>query len=481
MNDVKKLIGEISMVLLLNVGVHGQAVTIDSMEIPLRYMGNPYTVIPASEQGFVLLSERFNQEDLNKKFWDVLLYNPDLERFSVLLIETEHMFGLFGHAYHDSKVYLLFAGIKDLKKQLYIHEIDLVKQTSQKIPIDTYLPDQISYFSNFFNSLIIGGRDQGKNSFIFFDLENKNLTILQGIFTRRSEILDIRQDASNQLFTMIITYVNNRNQIALNLRSYDPFGQPIEDIRIDPEDNVEFLNVRTIIVNNNLRFIGGTYRNIKMQHTGGVFLGSIQLDGNQTLTYYPLEEIFQLLDSMNGPDIKYTSSDLAHFLKEDVWNASQLYEIGKGNAIILEGFNNQRYYASTGNLKKIFVYDLGLIIGFNDHLEINWVNDFNMKNTITNEFDYHINLVDNGDRQKLYYFYLNRLNEKIINGPETIKPEYPVTLIYPEYKGDDPISYNNDLSKFQAWYDDYYLFSGVKSFEGPEGNPIFFVHKIAYR
>jgi len=466
---------------LLNFSTFGQANLVEKMEIPLQLEENPFTVVPAAENGFVLLREKYLDSNENKKFWEVFLHNTNMKLSWNAVIEAEYMFGLFGQTYSENKLFLLFVGIKNLKKQLYIHQIDLINRSDKKIPIETYLPDHVSYFSSFNNSLIIGGREQGKNSFIFFNPENKNPTILPGIFKNRSDILDINQDNINQLFTMIVTYVNNKRQNALNLRSFDPNGSPVENIRIDPEDDVEFMNAKALIINSDLRIIAGTYKNRKSSDPFGLFLYSIRLNGNKKIKYFTLKEAFQFQDSLTEQDSKYKSEQLTHYLKEDSWNVSKIYDTGKENVVILEAFNNQKYYANTGDLKKIFVHDLGLIVGFNDQLEITWVNDFSLMNTVSNEFSYYINLSQNKGQLKLYSFYLNRIIEKIIVGPRTIKPEHPITLVQAEYRKDLPISYSNDLSGFQDWYGDFSLFSGVKSFENVESNPIFFVYKVEYK
>ena len=157
---------------LLNFSTFGQANLVEKMEIPLQLEENPFTVVPAAENGFVLLREKYLDSNENKKFWEVFLHNTNMKLSWNAVIEAEYMFGLFGQTYSENKLFLLFVGIKNLKKQLYIHQIDLINRSDKKIPIETYLPDHVSYFSSFNNSLIIGGREQGKNSFIFFNPEN---------------------------------------------------------------------------------------------------------------------------------------------------------------------------------------------------------------------------------------------------------------------------------------------------------------------
>jgi hypothetical protein len=458
----------------------GQVKTIKKLEIPLQNAEFPFTVIPVAKYGFILIREHLSEVYPEKKNWEIRLYDTDMNLSRTSLIESEFMFGLIGHTCTNNLVYLLFAGIKDMKKKFFMHQIDLQNDTNKKIPIETYIPDHITYFSSFRNSLIFGGRDKGRNSFVMFNPEEKKSTILQGIFERKSEILDINLDTSNQLLTVLVTYLNRNRQVSLNLRSFDPYGQPLENIRLEPSDTIDFINARTFIINNDLRIIGGIFQDRKSDNQNGMFLCSVKLDGEQRVKYYSLEAVLQVLDSVNGPDVNYSPNEFDHLTNEDNWAISNFYDIGWENVIIIESHNNQKYYTGSGDPKKMFVYDLGLIIGFDDQLEISWLNYFRMDNTVTNEFSNFIKLSKTDRGLRLYYFYLNLLKEKEIIGSKTIKFEYPVHFIQVEYKKDIPVKYNNDLSRFQKWYDDFHLFSGVKSYDIKDEAPIFFIQKLEY-
>ena len=477
MNRIKSL----SIVFLtISSLAFGQVKTIKKLEMPLQNAEYPFTVIPVAKYGFILIRERVNEFDMEKKNWEILFYDTDMNLSRTSLIESEFMFGLIGHSCTDNQVYLLFAGIKEMKKKFFIHQIDLLNGTIKKIPIETYIPDHITYFSSFRNSLIFGGRDQGRNSFVMFNPNEKKATILQGIFERKSKLLDINLDTTNQLLTILVTYLNRDRQVSLNLRSFDPYGQPVENIRLEPPDTLDFINASTLIINNDLRIIGGIYQERKSDNQKGLFLCSVQLDGKQRVKYYSIEQVLQTLDSMNGPDFNYSPKEFNHLANEDNWTVSGLYDIGKENVVIIESYNNQNYYTGSGDPKKMYVYDLGLIIGFDDQLGISWLNDFKMDNTITHDLTKYIKLSKTDNGLRLYYFYLNLLKEKTIIGSRTIKAEYPVHFIQVEYKKDIPAKYNNDLSRFQRWYDDFHLFSGIKSYDVKDEAQIFFIQKLEY-
>jgi hypothetical protein len=458
----------------------GQVNTVQEIEIPLQYNEHPFTVIPVSEYGIVLMRERFQEEDLERKSWEILLYDTDMNLYSTFLIESELMFGLYGHTRAGNMVYLLFAGIKDMKKRLYLYQIDLLNKTNTKIPIVTYFPDRVTYFSNFGNSLIIGGRDQGRNSFIIFNPGEKKATVLQGIYEKRSEIFDINIDTTNQLLSIVVTYLNNNRQVSINLRSFDPYGQPVENIRLEPPENINFISARSFIVNNDLRIIGGIFHERKSDSSYGLFLCSVQMDGTKHVKYYSFKETFLILDSLNGPEVNYDPEEIDPFINENNWVASRFYDIGNENVVIIEAYNNQDSYANAGDSKNIFAHHLGLIIGFDDQLRISWINDFRMDNTIANHFKNYIKLYKTDKWLNLYYFYINHLKEKRIDGSKTIKREYHIPLAHTTYKKGEPSNYNNDLSDFQNWYDNYYLFSGVKSFDLVDEPSIFFIQKLEY-
>lgn len=463
--------------------IYAQVKPKGQIEIPIEENLNSFRIIPASDHGFVLYREKHDEELAGNKTWEVFLHNKDLKAIWNIIIETDFLFDAIDQLYSNGSVFILFDGIKNFKRQLFIYQVDLNNRNAKKISIETFMPDHVTYFSSFNNSLIIGGIEQSKPAIVFYDLMNNRSIVLSGLFRKKSDILDINIDKKNQVFTVLTSYKGVDGMTGVKLNSFDEQGTSVEDIRIITGKNSDILNANAMIINQDTRIVGSIYKHIRENNDTGIFLKRFPLQGPKKEVYYSFEFLYNKLDSIHLIDFDTDPEEFSYIseAKKYNWDIAGMHEIDQDNIIILESWIFQKVSISPLQSKTQRVYQKGLVICIDDNLKIKWVNDMDLQNVISDEPKKLIHIDPRDNYLKMYYFDMNLLYEKTIRQSETIQPAMPLELLHNKVRKSLVVNYDNKTASFDQWYDDYFLFSGLKSFGDSQNQEIFFVEKVEYR
>ncbi len=471
------------LLMMVNVQCLSQLEKIDSLDILVEKNEYPFYVISTEEYGLVLYRERFKEIPDDYNDYEFLFYDKDLQLVWTYIVKTEIMFSVIQHEYANGHVFVVFAGIKNFKKKLLIYRFDIEAQTYEIIPIDTFFPINMSYFSLFNNTMIIGGRERSKPSIVFYNLDDMRPVILQGFYEKKITVYDISIDEENGLFTVLIGYKGKNGQGSLNIRSYDEFGQSVEDIRLEPERGKDLIQAKGIILNNTIRLVAGVYKDNKSLYPSGLFLTSIFLDGRKEIVYYPFNELLHLMDSINRNSFESQAEFIQTSIANDekyLWHLTDVSEYGDENIAVVESYTTDK--ASTTFMDKNIIYQLkdALIVGFNDRLKLEWINHINMEPVISENLRKYITLKFYADSIRLSFFNRNQLVGKMIYPSKKDKPVFYVQFEDFEPGKTSEMEVHYGFSAFLPWYQDYHLFIGMKSNERNREEKIFLVRKYYF-
>ena len=464
------------------ISVFGQPEEIKRIEMSVNGDSEMYRILPADTAGFVLYRKKPVEELSEIIKYEFVFFNADLEKTSSKLFEAEYIYKIISADYEGGYAYFLFEAFKNFKKQWFILKTSIDGKNSEQILVDSFFPDFIDYFEIYDDILIIGGEDRLKPSVVFYYLSTNRTVVLQGLFIKRSEVLDMHIDRENEVFTVLSTIRNNRGQTALNLRSYDNEGMPIENVRIDPAGDKNFTQAKATIVNNQLRVISGTYRYRKAAFDEGIFVSTVQFDGEQNTRYYPFMDVMELLDSLkNKQGINTKTEDYRKEIINFDWEVTRCMDAGNDNVVIIESGQKVKSKEIVNTVKEFYAYNKALVLGFDDQMDMTWMNDFDLKYLQSPEKKAWIDLESMKGNYRLSGFYHHSIFEKWINKSATVKNIEYFSLIYNEETKSDPISFDNEICDLKRWYDNYSLYSGIKQFdEGIERKYIFYIEKIKY-
>ncbi len=470
--------------LLLLVFLHPVYPQMDSMvsvEIPIKYNEYPFYLLPAGDEGVLLYRAKYEENVDDYSHFEFYFYDQNLELRWNSLLELEYPYDVIEHAYSKGYAYFVFTGGKNFKKKLVIHRIQLSTQASETFEIDTFFPEIISYFEIFKNTIVLGGREKSKPSIVFYDLEDMRPVILQGFYEKNILIYDIEIDEENELFTVLTGYSGKNYQAFLKIRSYDEFGQSVEDLRFDPDNDLVFMHAKSIIANHSYRLVSGIYKNSKSINATGIFLTSMHLDGTMKTRYYAFTDIFNLSDSLeNIRSGEKLGTAIPEMFDPDryQWHTTDLNEFRNENILMLESFSSEKGSTSIMDKNEIYRFQKALMIAFNDDLKISGINQFDLKPIQGERLNPNVMIKYYTDSLKLTLLDRNQIVKKVI---------------YSDFK-DQPITFfqlnpssgakqvtprdENSVLLYHNWYGDFSLLLQLKTGDGREVQYKYMVTKL---
>ncbi len=470
--------------LVVGIEARSQYNIIKKLAIPLEADDHAFNILQLDEKGFLLYRQRNEPAENDKINWELLFYDREMDLRGRIMIQTAYFVDITGQASEQDKAYLLFGGQKNIRKKYFLYALDINSFNSEKIDIQAFVPEQNTYFSIFNNTIILGGKERGRPSIVFFDPSNGTTVVLQGMYERNMVVFDAEVDEENGIFSVVSRYRSNARQSAISVRSYDESGGALENIRLEPGEDLDYIYARGFIANHNLRIIAGTYRTTKSSLPLGFFLSSINLNGESMTVSYPMEDIFIGLDSLFSTQ---GSNSKVRLLKNyDVngnfhWYITDLIEYQDHNIMVAESFHIEKDNASfsTGD-GELYFYHKALVIGFDDQLSILWMNDMDLTSTCSDNLEKIVNIEAYTDSIKLYFMDRRSLVEKIIQKSKSLPPRFLPPVVSEEMVYDGVVDCASRLYHFRHWHDDYFLFSGLRPDPEDNDKDIFFVYKIHY-
>lgn len=474
-----------SMILFLMTDLHAQVEMTRRLEIPLEDQERAFNILHLGDRGIMIY--RRQQDALHDDLvnWEIRFYDRSMELRRSIVVEVEYYLEVMAQAYKDDKAYLLFSGIRNLRKRHALYQINIPSMRARPLPIRAFLPETITYFSIFNKTLVLGGKEKGKPSIVFFDPEQGTSVALQGLYERNMVIFDASVDEENGIFTAVSRFRNNARQSAISIRSYDESGAPIENIRLEPREGMDYIYARAFIANHNLRIVAGTYSDASSSLPAGFFLSSVSLSGETKTVYYPVNELRKRLDSLQSIDKHETGERQVTgengSRERHHWYITELTEYKRENLMLAESFKMEKSNASfSGGDGEVYYYQQALVMAFSDDLDLQWVNGMDLSATCSPDIEKILDMETYADSIKLYFFDNKSLVEKVIlenrSRPSRLMP--PIVTNNMVYE--DLVECASRLYHFRHWYGDHFLFSGLRPDPDDPQKDIFFIYKMHY-
>jgi hypothetical protein len=417
-------------------------------------------------------------DDYNQ--YEFHFYDQDLELRWTTLLELENMYEVVDQAYSRGQVYIAFSGGKNFKKRLIIHRIDLSSHMSETFEIDTFFPEVVSYLELFGNTLVLGGREKSKPSIVFYPLQNRRPVILQGFYEKNILIHDIQIDEENELFSVLTGYTGKTHPGILKIRSYDESGQPVEDIRIDPDQGKVFTHAKSIIANHEYRLVAGLYREDNAIYASGIFLVSLHLDGSREIRYYPFTDLAEgsISTVSDSQEIQPGETDQALTdMDRYQWHTTDLNEFRDENIMLLESYVMGKGSGSLMDKTDIYHFQQGVMVVFDDDLKISAYHPFNLDPLQSDNLNANIRVKYYADSLKLILLDGHQVVSKVIGRGLKDQPLTFVQLDQVTGKSHADASGEQAILLFRHWYQDYFLIIELETVADRNVQYKFLVHK----
>jgi len=392
---------------------------------------------------------------------------------------------------------------------LSLHVINISNGEYFVEPIRGYIPFGISEFHLTRQGAIIGGYFNNVPLVMHYSFRSRQSRVLGGIFNEPGELtqIRIRPDYS---FDVVISSKNNYRKRTLWVKTYDAEGGMIKNYALRTEENRHLLFGRLVQTSDGKEVVAGTYGTNATAFSKGIFVATIDSEGNQSTKYYnygDLQNFFKYMRArkqqrvlerierkkIRGKRIRFNYRLLVHELvpykdhyimlgeafypKYRNVNREDPGYIGMG--LIPAGFGaEQRVFDG-------YQYTHAVVLGIDSKGNLLWDNSFEINDVKVFNLAQFVRLEPGDDQISLLYLHDNLLRSKVIRDSNVI-----------EGKTLDPIKTLSDWepvtlrkasdNSLQYWYGEFLFAAGYQTIVNNQspGKPtqkVFFINKLKPR
>jgi hypothetical protein len=468
-------------------------------EIPLSNKDTEYTVASAKTNGALIYR---NGSTKRTDYLDIILVDTAFNERWKKQLELEKNSKLAHQQTLGSHQYLLVHHREFKTINFYLYAINLNDGSTEKYEIENFIPFVPTHFGVTLKGALIGGYYLGRIPVVlFFNFTTQKTIVLPGLVNEIGELVQININ-EDQSFHVIIGAKNFARQKTLWIKYYHPDGALKLNTALIPPENLSLLFGKAIRSENDNLVIAGTYGNRTSEYSTGLFIATLNAEGEQNQYLYPfadLENFFSYMKAkrqkrikekierkkIQGKKIKLQYRLLVHEL---VFQNNQYLLLGEAFYPVYKRDDRYNYGLATSMaIPYIFDgyrYTHAILIGFNKEGKLQWDNSFEINDIKTFTLDQFVKMDAQPDKIALLYLFDNRIRTKVLRNNTVIEGKNYNQLNL-DYQPDKDEEDDSDIRKLDYWYDGTFLAYGV---ERPPSRSMsrsrqrmFFINKVSYR
>ncbi len=457
-----------------------------------------YNVAPAKTNGALI----YRYASLKKQdYLDLIYLDTAFNEKWKNQLELERKFVLSQQRTLAQNQYMLFYNREFTTINFHLYIINLNDGSANRYTIENYIPFLPTHFEVTEKGVLIGGYYIGRIPIVlFYNFASQKTNVLPGLFNETGELLQIRVNDDGG-FQVLIGAKNWAKQKTIWIKDYAPQGMLKQNIALVPPENTSMLFGKAIKTDSDNLVIAGTYGNRTSEYSTGLFIATLNGDGEQNQYTYPftdLENFFSYMKAkkqrslqekitrkkIKGKKIKLQYRILVHEL---VIDNNQLLLLGEAFYPVYKR-DEQNNYGLATSFAVPYVFDgyrytHAILIGFDKQGKLRWDNSFEINDIKTFTLDQYVKMDARNNRIALLYLFDNRIRTKLIQGNKVLESKNynRLNLNYEV----DAMEDNNDVKKLEYWYEGTFLAYGV---ERPPSRSltrsrqrVFFVNRVSYR
>src|SRR5688500_7445154 len=460
-----------------------QVVQSGRFELPVQGRTEFFDIVPATDNG-LFLHRQFTgtKEDQIQLIKLDTAFHESWGGF----IPVKKNYRLMGTASYKQKLFLLLRYRDYSKNDLILYMIEEIDGHYVQYTIKGYIPFAPTEFRITDNAALIGGYYNRIPVVLHFALSTIRSKVLPGLFNEAGELTQIKTNEDNS-FDVLISARNFERQRTIWIKNYDPEGNLLRNLPLQPEENKHLIFGRSIKTIGDKQIVAGVYGNKSTEFSRGVFIATIEASGYEEIKYYnfaDLRNFFQYMKAnrekriknrierkkIKGKKIKFNYRFLVHELIPYKDQFVLLGEAFYPRYVSAEG-GQYRFFTSyglmpgsmmqNGRIFEGYYYTHAVVMGFDDDGKLLWDNRFEINDVKTFTLEQFVKLEVLPDRLALMYLYENDIRTKIIQGDMVLEGK-TVDPIETFRDSDVVRDERNEKNKLEYWYNNYLYAYGVQ-------------------
>lgn len=488
----------VSLLCLSSVYNHAQLTQSTRFEIPISDRDTEYKVASAGTNGAIIYRAGTARK---QDYIDLIHVDTSFNEMWKSQLAVDKKFILDHQRTLNRSQFFLFHNREFSDFNFHLYEVDLTNGTSRKHIVENFIPFPPTHFEVTTNGALMGGYYIGRIPvIIFFNFSTSKAIVLPGLFNETGELLQISVN-EDESFHVLIGAKNFMKQKTIWIKFYDPVGTLKQNTALIPQENSSLLFGKAIKTENDNLIIAGTFGNRTSEYSKGLFIATVNKEGEQNQFIYPftdLENFFSYMKAnrqkrvkerierkkIQGKKIKLQYRILVHEL---ILQNNQYLLLGEAFYPVYKRDDRYNYGLATGGaIPYIFDgyrYTHAIIIGFNKQGNLQWDNSFEINDIKTFTLDQFVKMDTQSGKIALLYLFDNRIRTKVIQNNKVLEGKV-YSQLNTSFQSEDPKE-DTDIKKLDYWYDGAFLAYGVQH---PPNRSltrsrqrIFFVNKVSYR
>ncbi|HZY81607.1 MAG TPA: hypothetical protein VFE50_18920 [Cyclobacteriaceae bacterium] len=430
-------------------------------------------------------------------------------------IKIERNLLLYYSIYLNDRVFMLLKDRHNPLAEFQVLSIYIENGNYSVRTVKTMLPFVPTNFAVTPKAVLIGGTFNYRPLVLYYNFEQDKSKILPGFFNEAGELDQMRTDEQGNI-DVVVSGKNISKRRSLWIRHYDPDGDLLKTIVLQPDEDKNLIYGRSITQPGGYQVVCGVYGRYT-EYSRGIFIASIDPYGEYSIRYYnfgDLQKFFNYMKARREQRVKDRIERRKIRGKKLRFNyrvlVSDLLPYGNGQFLMLgEAFYPHYSYPTTRTMGMTSVYsprygnvlvpggrgDLvfdgfqythAVVVGFDNSGSLRWDNSFEINDVRTYQLQQFVKVLPQDNRIALLYLYDNVIRSKIIKDADVIEGK-SFDNLSTAFKEDVVKERGTSQTKLEYWYDDVFYATGIQQITNSRepgvtlNRKVFFINRIEYK
>ena len=283
----------LSILIFAFLGFEGQAQVKFVSRFEVR--GQPYD--PTFEMMRIpdgLVSFRTYQEKSisSNRVFQYFISDKDLKTSGLIELPVRSGYDIMGYDTDENNLFVLMVKGNPTSTDKYILHIDLEDKQGYEYPAENLVSIDLVEFLVLDRKAVFMGISENRPVLQIFDLDNKSIRTVQGVYGNNTQVLQIRKMPELEALEVVIHRRGQYKSHETSIITFDMLGNLIREIKVDRfgEDNQEILEGLLLADQNYQQVMIGSYGLDGRNTYHGMYIMEINEFGEYEFKLYTLED-----------------------------------------------------------------------------------------------------------------------------------------------------------------------------------------------
>lgn len=484
---------------------YGQIMQPGRVEIEIDSYSDDFTVVSAEDQGLIIFRNTQERDDDGKSIWEFYKYNTDLKREWSRLLSLDGQYMLRGYDYDRGQLCVLFQDGQQRERKWPMLNMSVTDGDTARHYINQVAPVLLEYFEIVGQTVVLGGQVNYRPVVIHYDMLTRRLKALPGIYQEKGDLIDIIPNETDNTFDVLIGELNEERVKTVTLKAYDQYSNLLQSAPLDTEERKNLLDAQVTEFDGEKQILAGTYGPRRSRYSRGLFIASLEPDGEQQIRYYnygDLENFFGYMREKREARVKRRIARRKEKNKKIRLNYRMVIHelITDGDKYIMLGeayypkYNSHYYSGLYGGASSRYNnmyfdgyrYTHAIAVCFDKNGKLLWDHTFKLDNAKSMQLRQLVHVNAQGDCVVLMYSFDREIHFKVISNDGGVE-EMTTAQIQTAYETDQlKKKSDSEIAGIQKWYDRYFYIHGTQDIRNringsvDNSRKVFFINKVAY-